>query len=249
MFVRSIFAHATVNAVDGLEEARAMPGVVAVYTAARPRAARTSPQRGPSRSPAAISTGRSSARCSRAIGCATSASRYAVVVAESSAQAQDAAEMIWADAEPLPAVIDVRGRAAADATLLFPEYGHERRARRSSIAWDEDVLAGAEVVVRGRFVNQRLAPVADGDERHRRRARTTTACTVWVSIAGARSTSAATSPRCSDVDRAKIRVIAPDVGGGFGAKIPMYPEYLVVAKAAQLLGRPVRWYESRTSRC
>ena len=49
-----------------------------------------------------------------------------------------------------------------------------------------------------------------------------------------------------DVPRDKIRVIAPDVGGGFGAKIPTYPEYLVVAKAAALLGRPVRWYESRT---
>jgi CO/xanthine dehydrogenase Mo-binding subunit len=48
------------------------------------------------------------------------------------------------------------------------------------------------------------------------------------------------------VDRKRIRVIAPDVGGGFGAKVPTYPEYLVVAKAAEVLGRPVRWAESRS---
>jgi CO/xanthine dehydrogenase Mo-binding subunit len=48
------------------------------------------------------------------------------------------------------------------------------------------------------------------------------------------------------VDRRAVRAIAPDVGGGFGAKIPIYPEYVVVAKAAAELGRPVRWSESRT---
>ena len=48
------------------------------------------------------------------------------------------------------------------------------------------------------------------------------------------------------VDRRKVRAIAPDVGGGFGAKIPIYPEFVVVAKAAAELGRPVRWAESRT---
>src|SRR6476619_6746967 len=48
------------------------------------------------------------------------------------------------------------------------------------------------------------------------------------------------------VDRQRVRAIAPDVGGGFGAKIPVYPEYLAVAKAAQLLARPVRWFESRS---
>jgi carbon-monoxide dehydrogenase large subunit len=106
------------------------------------------------------------------------------------------------------------------------------------------VLAGAEVVVRGRFVNQRLAPapmemngiaVAPLDDGY----------TVWVSsqvpfdVRG-------DLVDVLDVPRDKIRVIAPDVGGGFGAKIPTYLEYLVVAKAAALLGRPVRWYESRT---
>ncbi len=241
VFVRSIFAHATVNAIAGLEEARAMPGVVAVYAAGDLALANQS-----AAGSVEVPGGDLDRPFERPV-LATERFRYvgepyAVVIAESSAQAQDAAELIWADADPLPAVIDVEA-AAADTTLLFPETG-TNIATRFEHRWEEDVLAGAEVVVRGRFVNQRLAPapmemngiaVAPLDDGY----------TVWVSsqvpfdVRG-------DLVDVLDVPRAKIRVIAPDVGGGFGAKIPTYLEYLVVAKAAALLGRPVRWYESRT---
>ena len=100
------------------------------------------------------------------------------------------------------------------------------------------------MVARGRFVNQRLAPVPmetngiavlpEGDS-----------FTVWVSTQvpfDIRNDLA----EALGVDKDQVRVIAPDVGGGFGAKLEIYVEYLAVGKAAQLLGRPVRWFESRS---
>ena len=140
-------------------------------------------------------------------------------------------------------MIDAETATADDATLLFPEMG-TNVATRFEHHWDDDVLAGADVIVRGRFLNQRVAPVpmemngiavAPSEDGY----------TVWVSsqvpfdVRG-------DLVDVLDVPRAKIRVIAPDVGGGFGAKIPTYPEYLVVAKAAAMLGRPVRWFETRS---
>ena len=242
VFVRSIFAHAVVESVEGLEVARAMPGVAGVYTAAdldlpHQLAAGSVEVPGgdldrPFERPILAS------ERLRYVG-----EPYAVVVAESLGQALDAAESIFAIAEPLPAVIDPE-IAATDEELLFPETG-TNVATRFEQRWDDDVLAGAEVTVRGRFVNQRVAPVPmemnaiavipehDGTY------------TVWVSsqvpfdVRG-------DLVDVLGVDRKKIRVIAPDVGGGFGAKVPTYPEYLVVGKAAEVLGRPVRWGESRS---
>ncbi len=169
----------------------------------------------------------------------------AVVVGETLAQALDAAEEVWLDADPMEAVTDLEAAAAEGAPLLWPSFG-TNVAYAFESHWDEgDPLEGADVVVRGRFVNQRLAPVpmeANGicvvpEEGG--------GLTVWV------STQVPFDVRddladALGVDRAMVRAIAPDVGGGFGAKLQVYPEYLAVAKAAQLLGRPVRWSESRS---
>jgi len=130
------------------------------------------------------------------------------------------------------------------APLLWPEHG-SNVAASSSTSWSDDVLAGADIVVRGRFVNQRLAPVpmegnAIAVEPHK-----DGTYTVWV------STQIPFDVRddladALDVDRQAVRTIAPDVGGGFGAKLQVYPEYLAVAAAGARLGRPVRWVESRS---
>ena len=168
---------------------------------------------------------------------------YAVVVAETLAQALDAAESIYAVAEALPAVIDPE-IATADDVLVFPETG-TNVATRFEQRWDDDVLAGAEVTVRGRFVNQRVAPVPMETNAIAVTPEQDGSFTVWVSsqvpfdVRG-------DLVDVLKVDRKRIRVIAPDVGGGFGAKVPTYPEFLVVAKAAEVLGRPVRWAESRS---
>ena len=242
VFVRSIFPHARLSGVEGLDEARSMPGVVAVYTAddlelpAQPPAGNVEAPGGELDQPfdrEALARDRL-----RFVG-----EPFAVAIAETSGQAQDAAELIGASADPLDAVTDAELAAKDGAPLLFPAIG-TNVAHRFEHGWDEDVLAGADVVVEGRFVNQRLAPVPmetdgiavvpEGD-----------GYTVWVSTQvpfDVRNDLA----ELLGADRQRVRAIAPDVGGGFGAKIPVYPEYLVVAKAAQLLARPVRWFESRS---
>src|SRR5207237_2252726 len=82
----------------------------------------------------------------------------ALVVAESAGQAADAAQLIDLDLEPLPVLIDPELARRPDAPLLFAEHGSNVAGHFDSTR-EEDVLAGAEVKIRGRFVNQRLAPV------------------------------------------------------------------------------------------
>jgi carbon-monoxide dehydrogenase large subunit len=169
---------------------------------------------------------------------------FAVVIADTRELGEDAAELIWPDAEPLEHVSDAEVAAADGAPLLFPAIG-TNVAHRFEHGWDHDVLAGADVVVRGRFVNQRLAPVPmeangiaviPGDDG---------GFMVWVSTQvpfDVRNDIA----ELLGVERQQVHTIAPDVGGGFGAKVPVYPEYLVVARAAALVHRPVRWFETRS---
>ena len=99
--------------------------------------------------------------------------------------------------------------------------------------------------MRGRFVNQRLAPAPMEPNAIAVIPEDDGTFTVWVSTQvpfDVRNDVA----EALDVDRTKVRAIAPDVGGGFGAKLAIYPEYLLVAVAAKRLGRPVRWFESRS---
>ena len=169
----------------------------------------------------------------------------ALVVAETRAQAADAAALVDLELEPLPAVTDVfqalEGQVKAHTDL--PD----------NLAWDltyipsaDEAFAEADVVVKERIHQQRLSPnpmeargvIAEwegGDQ----------FLTVWISsqnphfvrlfLAGA-----------FGMPESKIRVISPDVGGGFGSKISMYPEDYLVTAAARLLGRPVKWTETRT---
>ena len=242
VFCRSIFPHAELDGVEGLDEARAMPGVVAVYTA-DDLDIRSQPPAGIVEAPSgdlgqpfdrdALARGRL-----RYVG-----EPYAVVIARSLAEGQDAAESVWASATQLDAVTDVEAALAGDAPVLFPAVG-TNVAHVFDHDWDRDVLADADVIVEERFVQQRLAPVPmeanaiavvpEGD-----------GFTVWVSTQvpfDVRDDLA----ELLGVDRKRVHAIAPDVGGGFGAKGLVYPEYLVVARAAQLLRRPVRWFETRS---
>jgi aerobic carbon-monoxide dehydrogenase large subunit len=234
VFVRSIMAHSRVNGLD-LEEARAMPGVAAIFTA-QDLDLPPQPPSGNVHGPMAREI--LARDVVRFVG-----EPMAVVVAATLAQAMDAAENVIADYEPFDVVIDPEAAASGEAPLLFPANG-SNIAHTFSHEPDGDPLEGADVVARGRFVNQRLAPVPmeangiavlpEGDS-----------FTAWVSTQvpfDVRNDLA----EALGVDKEKVRVIAPDVGGGFGAKLESYVEYLAVGKAAQLLGRPVRWFESRS---
>jgi carbon-monoxide dehydrogenase large subunit len=234
VFVRSPTAHARILSVDPSAALQA-PGVVGVLTAADLPLDPQPPSgnvRGPFARPVLAS------EVVRYVG-----EPIALVVAGSTAVAEDAAELVAIELDPLTAVVGPEAAVADGATVLFAGAG-TNVAHGFEKGWDEDVLEGADVVVRGRFVNQRVAAapmetnaiavVPEGDR-----------LTVWV------STQIPFDVRADVADALgmrhdDVRVIAPDVGGGFGAKLVVSPEYLVVAAAARRLGRAVAWIETRS---
>ena len=242
VFVRSIMPHARLNVVR-TDAARAMPGVYGIFTAGD-----LDLQGMPPSGNVEGATGTLEGPFGREV-LARDVVRFvgepiAIVVADSLAHAEDAAELVAVEYEPLEAVIDMEVALAADSPLLWPEHG-SNVASTSSSSWDDDVLEGADVVVRGRFVNQRLAPVPMEGNAIAVEPHGDGTSTAWV------STQVPFDVRDDLVDalgveREAVRTIAPDVGGGFGAKLQVYPEYLAVAVAAARLGRPVRWIESRS---
>jgi aerobic carbon-monoxide dehydrogenase large subunit len=232
VFVRSPVAHAWITGLDAAQ-ARAMPGVVAVWTAKDidlPDLPSSNPEE-PLRRPLLAR------EVVRFVG-----EPVAVVLAASLPEAVDAAELVMVDYDPLPVVTDPAAAVADDAPLLFPDHGSN--VVKEIVHEDPDALADADVVVRGEFVNQRLAPVPletnstlavpDGDS-----------LTVWAS---SQAPFRIRGDLCEllDLEPGNVRIIAPDVGGGFGAKIAPYPEQVVVAAAARRLGQAVRWHETRS---
>ena len=244
MFVRSMMPHARLGAVD-VGAARTMPGVAAVFTAndlsipALPPSGNVEGVVESAELEHAFSRDVLARDVVRFVG-----EPVAVVLAETAAHAEDAAEAVLVEYDPLPVVIGPEEAIADDAPLLWPRLG-SNVAERFEVRWDDDVLAGADVVVRERFVNQRLAPVPmetdavavvpDGQG----------GFTVWASTQvpfDIRDDLA----ELLGVPKERVRTIAPDVGGGFGAKLQIYPEFRVVAAVAARLGRPVRWAETRS---
>ena len=167
----------------------------------------------------------------------------ALVIAESPGQAEDAAQLVGLDLEPLPVVVDPEVARRADSQMLFPEHGSNIAGHFDSTR-EDDVLAGADVKIRGRFVNQRLAPVPMEPE------------AILVVPEGGRLLVRATSQvpfglraemaSSLGLSPADIRVVVGDMGGGFGAKAGARAELIVVAAAARKLGRPVKWIETRS---
>jgi carbon-monoxide dehydrogenase large subunit len=234
-FVRSTIAHARIGSVDTTEAAH-MPGVVAVYTAEDLGLERG---QGFAMVPAALSRPPLARDVVRFVG-----DIVAVVVAETRAQAVDAAEVVIVDYDPLPTVIDPEAALAEDAPLVFPEHG-SNLAIEFNFGDDPSIFDDADVVVEGRFLNQRLAPVPmepngilvelDGDDGLTLHVPTQNPHGVRDPLAGV-----------VGLEEDRIRVVATAVGGGFGAKAGMYPEFAIVATAARKLGRPLKWSESRS---
>ncbi len=232
--VRSPVASGRIVSID-VAEALGSPGVVGVYTAADlPSNPEPPPMPG-------LPT--ETARPSIASGVVRFAGEIvAVVVAESAAQAVDAAELVWADIEPLTALVDVHEAMKDGAPLLFPELGTNIVFRDHPVS-NPDVLDGADVVVKGVFRNQRVAPVPM-EPNSAMAYPTPGGLELWVGsqdvFSHRRSVSRALGMLPEDV-----RTRVPDMGGGFGAKIRTYPEQILVAALATKLGRPVRWDETR----
>ena len=233
-FVRSQMAHATILGID-ISAALQAPGVIAVHTAASLGLA---PE-----------TSSYNAGVSRTL-LASDRVRYvgepvAVVVTEHANQGEDAADLVVIDYEPLEVLIDIEA-AMTSSTLIYPDAGSNIVV--DSTVWGmpdvtgDDFFSDCEVVVKGRFVNQRLAPcplevrgsaVAWVDGR----------LFQWISTQHAQGVRDQINK--SDAT-SHVRVITPDVGGGFGAKISAYPEEIVLGRLALAVNRPLRWRETRS---
>lgn len=233
-YVRSQMAHARITAID-TSEAEAMPGVIAVYTAKDIDLAPAGPAN-PMMNKAmtypflAIDT-------VRFVG-----DLIAIVVSEDKESGVDAAELVIVDYDPLPVVVDV-DEAFKGNTLLFPEAG-TNVSLTFAAASNDDIFADCEVVVDLVIENQRVAPtpmevracasVWDGQR-----------LTQWACSQGAHGARDGLAA-VFGLEKEQVRVITPDVGGGFGAKNGVYPDEILVGWVARRLNRPARWVETRT---
>ena len=237
-FARSPVAHARISSID-LSAVRSAPGVVAAFTAGdlsdlpvpRPPMRVLNERMG--QPPLARDV-------VRYVG-----EPVAVVVTEQPYQGEDAVDLVEADYEPLPPVIDPAEAADGGAGLLFPDAGTNVAASFGDPAdLDPGLFDGCEVVVSRTIVNQRVAPAP-------METRATAAVwgedgrvTAWIPNQGAQGTRGILA-RMLGVEASRVRVITPDVGGAFGAKFGADPEHAVVCWVAGRLGRPARWSETR----
>ena len=236
-YVRSTVAHANILGID-VSEALLAPGVVAIYTATdlglQPTPAKYNPT--------ALRT-----------LLATEKVRYvgepiAVILTERADQGEDTAERVIIDYEPLEVLIDIE-QAMDSSTLIFEGVG-------SNIVFDTTALgmpdltgdalfADCEVVVHGRFVNQRVAPCPLEVRGSAAMWDTNGRLIQWLSTQGAQG-ARDTILAANDLQLGQARIITPDVGGGFGAKIGAYPEEILLGKISAKAGRPIRWHETRS---
>ena len=237
-FVRSPVAHARVLSVDATEALRA-PGVVAVVTGADLTDVAPIPPMVPLFNQRMVEP-----------LLATDVVRYvgdpvAVVLTEERYQGEDAAELVAVDYDPLPVVVDPR-EAATDHTLLFPEAGTNVVVEfEPDGGLDPHLFDDCEVVVTRQITNQRLAPASVETRAAAAVWGTDGRCVLWCSNQGAQGARAGVA-RMLGLDRELLRVITPDVGGGFGAKFGAEPDYALVAWLARRMDRPVRWAETRS---
>jgi carbon-monoxide dehydrogenase large subunit len=245
-FVRSPFAHAKVKRID-ITDASKAPGVVGVYTARdfKGQLAGTHP----------------------AAPAFTAAKKYvperfpiaeqevcyqgeivAAVLADTRAQAVDGANLIQVEYEELPAVMDLEKALAAGSPKVHTDGP-------DNIGWDipytgpevtEAAFKEADVVVKERILQNRLAPVpmeprgviADYESFDNK-------LTIWLSSQSPHFIRLFVSGSMG-LKESQVRVISPDVGGGFGSKISPYPEDYLVPALSRIAARPVKWIETRT---
>jgi carbon-monoxide dehydrogenase large subunit len=240
-FRRSDHAHAAITAID-TAAAGAMPGVFAVYTG-EDIATLVEPVSATSRMPDYHPTAVHPLARSRV--------RYAgepvvAVLAVDRYVAEDALDQIAIAYAPLPALVDPEAGTAVDAPLLHPEAGTnvllQREFGRGDVA---AAMAAASVRVSGRFRFHRKTPAAIENraclaewDRGRRALTLTTSTQVPGIIRDLLAD-------LLDLPGHRIRVVAPEVGGGFGGKSSLYPEEILVAVLARHLGRAVRWTGDR----
>ena len=246
--LRSPYGHARINSIN-TEAARNHPGVKAVYTAADLKGAVGNVA-------IAVPLGEIANGMGVHGPLAEGKVRFygdpvAVVIAEDRYVARDARDLIEVDYEPLPAIVDVEKAMQPGAPLLYEEFGTNVAFSLTPPTDDidkvfEQTKADGGIVVKQRMVNQRLAPNSietRGVVAEYRKANKS--LTVWSSSQIPhllRNILAA----LVGLPQHQVRVIVPEVGGGFGSKLNIYPEEMVAAFATMKLGHAVKWIEDRS---
>lgn len=249
VFVRSPYAHAEIRGIDA-RRALTAPGVIAVFTRDDVPAGPLPPFLWDSPPEKLVAALQPELRpChpplfpERAL---YAGQAIAAVVAESRYQAEDAAELVEIDYEPLAPVATLEKALASDAPAIHAGWSDNVAVRFVVAKGDPGAaLDDATLVVRERFEVQRQAPlpletrgaVASFDA-------PSGELTLWSATQNAHPLRRAMS-RVANLPPDRVRVIAPDVGGGFGGKGVLYPEDLLVGLFAIRLGRPVKWIEDR----
>ena len=235
-YVRSTMASGRIVSID-VDEAKAAPGVLAVFTSADVQA-----DLGEFPSDIGVLNQDMvrpwlAADVVRYVG-----EPIAIIVSEDRASGVDAAELVFTDLEPLPVVVDPEESVKNEHLL------HEGAGTNISFEIPPRKPAdfeSCEVVVRQRIVNQRVAPCPLEVRAAAALWTDEGRLTHWASTQGPHSVRDALA-KVYDLDKAQVRVISPDVGGGFGAKGATYPEELLMGWIARKIGRPVKWVETRS---
>jgi carbon-monoxide dehydrogenase large subunit len=242
--LRSPHAHARIRSID-TSRARTAPGVAAVYTAADIQGVLNP-------IPCAWVVPNSDVKAVPYPAIAKDVVRYvgdavAVVVAENRYQAEDALELINVDYEPLPVVINPEAALQPGAPQLHADAPNNQAFHWVAKGGDTDAaFASAEVVVRDTIIQQRLIPNAvEPRSAIASWVPSMRELTIWNTTQNPHICRFVTS-LVTGVPEHKIRVIAPEVGGGFGSKIAVYPWEMITAFCSMKLGRPVKWTETRS---
>ncbi len=257
VFVRSPYAHAKINGIDA-SEAKGMPGVVTVFTADDIKRVFKQHPETTGGSETGENAGREPEDEAKDIpvpevpALATGKVRYvgdpvAAVVATSRAVAEDAADLVQVDYEPLDVVVDPYKAMEDGAPQLYDNVKNNISVVEETVHGDVDgALANAKIKVKARIRANRVAPLAM-EPRGVAAAPDpiTRGMTVW-------SSTQAPHWNRKDIANAlglaesQVRMIAPEVGGAFGSKIGCYPEDFVISAISYDLKRPAKWIETRS---
>ena len=251
VFYRSPVAHANITRLD-FDEVRAHPGVVLVLEGSElPNyVGRMEPFPFQSRDP--FRGGNPNIKFHDRYGLATDKVRYvgeavALIVATDKYAAEDALELVDAEFEPLPAVLDAEAAAQDGSVKLYEDWDDNIALKFHVSNGDVDqAFAKADVIVTERLQHHRFSGtpieprgvVASYDEGLNE-------VTVWSSTQIPHVVAALLEDSIKEPRYIKARVIAPRIGGGFGQKWGFYPEELIIPLASVITGRPVRWIETR----
>ena len=234
VFVRSDVAHGTIISIE-TAEAASMPGVIAVLTFADLGIAAHhgfAPVHDDFKRPP-LADG-----VVRFVG-----ESIAIVLAETPEAGADAAQMVWADIEPLTPIIDMEAALDAGALPIFPAHGDNQAVR--TVGKERSDPTTAERLVRGRYINQRLAVVPIEPDRAAAEIDEQGRVKLWAStqmphllhrqLAGALG-----------LEESDVHVMTPQVGGGFGGKAGLMSEHVAICALARQFQRPITWVPPRS---